>query len=160
MNGSMRLPADRITRAPSHFLFRRPRAHRHTAARTIAVTVLAAFALIGSTGCGGDGGGPAGPAPSIAGAWSGNAYAGVVGFNANFTQNGESVGGTGRFSSPLASGDFIVSGTVKGSDVDLVLTSVELGATVFHGRFTSANRIRGTFDPSGSYETELTLNRQ
>ena len=122
------------------------------------VLVLASLSLP-AFGCDGDGGGPAGPAPQIAGDWSGTAYAHTVSFEATFTQSGQSVGGTGHFSSPLASGDFTVSGTVTGSDVDLVLTSAELGATVFRGRFTAANRIQGTFDPGGSYESELTLDR-
>lgn len=121
----------------------------------LAVASVSLLAL----GCDGDGGGPAGPAPQIAGDWTGTAYAHTVSFEATFTQSGQSVGGTGNFSSPLASGDFVVSGTLIGSDVDLVLTSDELGATVFRGRFTAANRIQGTFDPDGSYESELTLDR-
>ena len=44
-------------------------------------------------------------------------------------------------------------------EVDLVLNSPELGATAYRGRFTAANRIEGTFDPSGEYEMELTLDR-
>ena len=124
--------------------------------RTLALAVLALAAL----GCQGDGGGPAGPDPVIAGDWSGNAYAFTVRFEATFTQAGQSVGGNGHFSSPIASGDFTVTGTLVGSDVNLVLTSTELGATAFRGRFTAADRIEGTFDPSGDYETRLTLNRE
>jgi len=110
-------------------------------------------------GCRGDGGGPVGLSPNIAGDWSGTAYAYTVHFEATFTQTGQSVGGSGHFSSPIASGDFTVTGTLAGAEVDLVLNSAELGATVFRGRFTASNRIKGTFDPSGSYESELTLDR-
>ena len=81
-------------------------------------------------------------------------------FDATFTQSGQNVGGNGHFSSPIASGDFVVTGTLVGEDVNLVLTSAELGATAFRGRFTAADRIEGTFDPSGDYETHLTLNRE
>ena len=110
-------------------------------------------------GCKGDGGGPVGPDPVIAGRWTGTARAYTVHFAANFTQSGESVGGSGSFSSPLASGDFVVSGSLRGRDVDLTLTSDELGATAFVGRFVAADRIEGTFDPNGSYELDLTLDR-
>src|SRR5687768_12306342 len=72
--------------------------------------------------CRGDGGGPAGPDPSIAGEWSGSAYVGLVDFRATFTESSGVVGGTGHFSSPRGSDDFVVSGTVNGSDVSLVLT--------------------------------------
>ena len=119
---------------------------------------LVAFAL-GAAGCKGDGGGPVGPAPSIAGDWTGTAVAYTVRFDATFTQAGQAVGGSGHFSSPLASGDFTVTGTLDGTEVDLVLTSDELGATVFRGRFVAADRIEGTFDPSGEYELDLTLDR-
>ena len=106
-----------------------------------------------------DSGGPVGPDPVIAGDWSGSAYAFTVRFDATFTQAGQAVGGNGHFSSPIASGDFTVTGTLVGQQVDLVLNSAELGATVFRGRFTGADRIEGTFDPSGDYETRLTLFR-
>ena len=121
---------------------------------------LAVCAIVTTLGCRGDGGGPVGPDPVIAGDWSGSAYAFTVRFDATFTQAGESVGGNGHFSSPIASGDFTVTGTLDGNDVDLVLNSTELGATVFRGRFTAADRIEGTFDPSGDYETRLTLYRE
>ena len=120
---------------------------------------LATFVLLLAVGCGGDDGGPAGLDPVIAGNWSGTAYAYTVRFEAAFTQDGQSVGGTGRFTSPITSGNFTVTGTLTGKDVDLVLTSAELGATAFRGRFTGADRIEGTFDPSGTYESSLTLNR-
>ena len=107
-----------------------------------------------------DSGGPVGPDPAIAGDWSGSAYAFTVRFDANFTQAGQAVGGTGHFTSPIASGDFTVTGTLVGDDVNLVLNSTELGATAFRGRFTGADRIEGTFDPSGNYETHLTLYRE
>jgi hypothetical protein len=117
--------------------------------------------LVAATaGCKGDGGGPVGPEPVIAGRWTGTARAYTVQFTANFTQGGEAVGGSGSFSSPLASGDFVVSGTLRGREVDLVLTSDELGATAFIGRFVAADRIEGTFDPNGSYELDLTLDRE
>ena len=116
------------------------------------------LALFATLGCR-DSGGPAGPDPVIAGDWSGSAYAFTVRFDATFTQAGQAVGGNGHFTSPIASGDFTVTGTLVGRDVDLVLNSSELGATVFEGRFTGADRIEGTFDPSGDYETDLTLFR-
>lgn len=126
----------------------------------IARFALAILAIAMTLGCRGDGGGPVGPDPVIAGDWSGSAYAFTVRFDATFTQAGQAVGGSGHFSSPIASGDFTVTGTVDGKDVDLVLNSTELGATVFRGRFTAADRIEGTFDPGGGYETRLTLDRQ
>ena len=132
-----------------------PRSHR----RAFGLVRLGAVAVALFVACRGDGGGPAGPNPVIAGDWSGTAHAYTVHFEATFTQDGESVGGTGNFSSPLASGDFTVSGTLVGSEVDLVLHSSELGATAFRGRFTAADRIEGTFDPGGSYESDLTLDR-
>src|SRR5687767_3952085 len=98
--------------------------------------MLAVVAVSMLPGCRGDGGGPAGPSPVIAGTWSGTAYAHTVSFEATFTQSGQTVGGTGHFSSPIASDDFTVTGTLDGADVDLLLTSSELGATVFRGRFT------------------------
>ena len=126
-----------------------------SSARALVVVLLVAA----SVGCGGDGGGPVAPKPVIAGDWTGSAHFFTVRFDATFTQDGQAVGGTGHFSSPIASGDFIVTGTLVGRDVDLVLNSTELGATVFRGRFTAAARIEGTFDPSGQYEMPLTLKR-
>ena len=120
--------------------------------------LLAAVVMV-AAGCGGDGGGALGPNPGIAGDWSGTAYFWTVRFDATFTQDGQAVGGTGHFSSPIASGDFTVTGTVIGREVDLVLNSAELGATAFRGQFTAADRIVGTFDPGGQYETALTLVR-
>ncbi len=120
--------------------------------------IVALVILAGA--CKGDGGGPAGPAPSIAGEWTGTAVAHTVRFEASFTQSGDAVGGSGRFSSPVASGDFTVAGTLEGADVDLVLTSAELGTTAFRGRFIAADRIEGTFDPGGEYELDLTLDRE
>ena len=134
--------------------------HPHRAIRTAFTSFAVAILSVSMTlGCRGDGGGPVGPAPSIAGNWSGTAYAYTVRFDATFTQAGESVGGSGHFSSPIASDDFTVTGTLVGVEVDLVLHSEELGATAFRGRFIAANRIRGTFDPSGAYESDLTLDR-
>lgn len=133
-------------------------AHR-TRRSTRRPTLLFALLVLASAGCKGDGGGPAGLDPVIAGRWTGTARAYTVQFTANFTQAGEAVGGSGSFSSPLASGDFIVSGTLRGREVDLVLTSDELGATAFIGRFVAADRIEGTFDPNGDYELDLTLDR-
>ena len=126
-----------------------------SAARAFAIATV----MVATTACR-DSGGPVGPDPVIAGDWSGSAYAITVRFDATFTQSGQAVGGNGHFSSPIASGDFTVTGTLIGDDVNLVLTSTELGATAFRGRFTGADRIEGTFDPSGSYETRLTLYRE
>ena len=120
---------------------------------------LMALALLVSA-CDGDGGGPVGPDPVIAGRWTGTAKLHTVRFEATFTQAGEVVGGSGKFSSPLGGGDFTVTGTLRGRDVALVLTSEEIGATSFVGRFVAADRIEGTFDPDGTYEMELTLNRE
>lgn len=136
---------------------RRPAPASTRAGRVARLLALVAASML--SGCRGDGGGPAGPSPVIAGTWRGTAYAHTVSFEATFTQTGQSVGGTGHFSSPIASDDFTVTGTLDGVDVDLVLTSSELGATVFRGRFTAADRIEGTFDPDGDYESELTLER-
>lgn len=141
-----------------------PLTRRHRSSRRVVtaerwvVACLASFSLLLSA-CKGDGGGPVGPDPVIAGRWTGTAKAYTVRFEATFTQTGEAVGGTGSFSSPLASGDFTVTGTLRGRDVALVLTSEELGATRFVGRFVAADRIEGTFDPGGRYEMELTLDR-
>lgn len=121
---------------------------------TLAILVIAAV-----VGCRGDGGGAVGPNPVIAGDWSGTSHLFTVRFEATFTQSGQTVGGNGHFSSPIESGDFTVTGTLMGREVDLVLTSQEFGATVYRGRFIAANRIQGTFDPSGEYEMELTLDR-
>lgn len=126
--------------------------------RPLLPALVLATVLLGSA-CR-DSGGPVGPDPVIAGDWSGSAYAFTVRFDATFTQSGQAVGGNGHFSSPIASGDFVVTGTLVDDDVNLVLTSTELGATAFRGRFTGADRIEGTFDPSGSYETRLTLYRE
>ncbi len=140
-----------------HRVGRRCATHRRQP-RCAEAVALAAFVILITLGCR-DSGGPAGPEPAIAGEWSGSAYAWSVRFDARFTQDGQEVGGTGHFSSPIESGDFTVTGTLVGRDVDLVLTSTELGATAFRGRFTGADRIEGTFDPEGSYETGLTLYR-
>jgi hypothetical protein len=123
------------------------------------VACFVSLALLLSA-CEGDGGGAVGPDPVIAGRWTGTAKLQTVRFEATFTQAGEVVGGSGTFSSPLGSGDFTVAGTLRGRDVALVLTSDELGATSFVGRFVAADRIEGTFDPNGAYELDLTLNRE
>lgn len=129
------------------------------ARRSLRRLALCALLVTASAGCKGDGGGPVGLDPDITGRWTGRARAYTVQFAANFTHAGDAVGGSGSFSSPLASGDFVVSGTLRGREVDLVLTSDELGATAFIGRFVAADRIEGTFDPNGSYELDLTLDR-
>ena len=134
------------------------RAARNGSPRKIASGALLAMALMFGA-CKGDGGGPVGLEPSIAGHWTGTAKLHTVRFEADFTQSGEVVGGTGEFSSPLASDDFTVAGTLRGRDVSLTLTSDELGATTFLGRFVAADRIEGTFDPNGRYEMDLTLER-
>ena len=128
--------------------------------RRLALVVTLATTLVAPLGCRGDGGGPAGPDPSIAGRWHGSAYLGLVDFRATFTQAGDAVGGTGYFSSPDANDDFTVSGSLVDADVDLVLTSDELGATSFRGRFTAANRIEGTLDLQHRDDIELTLERE
>lgn len=120
---------------------------------------LAILVIVALGGCRGDGGGAVGPNPVIAGDWSGTSHFFTVRFEATFTQSGQTVGGNGHFSSPIESGDFTVTGTLVGREVDLVLTSQELGATAYRGRFTAADRIEGTFDPSGEYEMQLTLDR-
>ena len=127
--------------------------------RVLSRAAFAVVAVIMALGCRGDGGGPTGLDPVIAGDWSGTAYAWTVRFDATFTQSGQTVGGFGHFSSPLASGDFTVTGTLVGTQVNLILNSAELGATAFRGKFTRADRIVGTFDPSGTYESALTLDR-
>jgi hypothetical protein len=98
--------------------------------------------------------------PSIAGDWSGSAKFGLVDFRATFTQAGDSVGGSGRFSSPIASSDFSVRGVVQGGDVSLVLTSATIGTTTFAGRFVAADRISGTLDRPDDDDLELTLDRR
>ncbi len=95
--------------------------------------------------------------PSIAGRWKGSAALGAVQFEATFTQSGEAVAGTGQFASPLGSGPFTVTGTVRGQDVQLVLVSTEFGTTSYAGRFTGANTITGRLqDP----DIELKITRQ
>jgi hypothetical protein len=142
-------PTSRPARSPHASLARTARAVRRAALALVLALPLA---------CRGDGGGPAGPDPSIAGEWSGSAYVGLVDFRATFTESGGVVGGTGHFSSPRGSDDFVVSGTVSGSDVSLVLTSDTFGATTFIGRFTAADRIRGTLDLPDD-DIELTIER-
>ena len=121
--------------------------------------MCAAIALIALMACHGDGGGPVGPNPVIAGAWSGSAKAGLVQFHATFTQSADSVGGNGSFTSPIASSDFTVKGTLKGGTVALLLTSATLGETVFQGRFTAKNRIEGILYRPAEDDLELTLDR-
>ena len=119
-----------------------------------------ALVLAGVLACSGDGGGPVSADPSIAGKWSGSAKFGLVDFEASFTQAGDSVGGSGHFSSPIASSDFSVRGVVKGGDVSLVLTSETIGTTTFTGRFVAADRISGTLDRPDDEDLDLTLDRQ
>lgn len=126
--------------------------------RSATLRLAAASALLAAIACSGDGGGPVGPNPTIAGHWSGTARLHTVGFEATFTQDGDEVGGTGHFSSPVASGDFTVAGSLSGATVDLLLTSTELGSTPFHGRFTGADRIEGTLELPGD-DLDLTLDR-
>ena len=131
-----------------------------TPTRRLLLAVTLGTSLVAAPGCRGDGGGPVGPDPSIAGRWHGSAYLGLVDFRATFTQAGDAVGGTGYFSSPDASDDFTVAGTLVEADVDIVLTSDELGATTFRGRFTAADRIEGTLDLQHRDDIELTLERE
>ncbi len=101
-----------------------------------------------------------GPAQSIAGIWSGSAAYGAVQFSATFTQSGDSVGGTGSFTSPLGSGPFVVAGSLSGSNVALRLTSTQLGATTYGGRFINSSTITGRLDAPDYSGLELTLQRQ
>ena len=138
-----------------------PAAHapvrRRGAARLRAALVR--LPLVALLACKGDGGGPVGPAPTVAGHWSGSAKAGLLQFDADFTQAGDSVGGTGRFSSPLGGDDFTVRGAIRGTDVELVLTSDQLGATTFRGRFVAADRITGVLDRPNDEDLDLTIDR-
>lgn len=122
--------------------------------RCAAVLALTA----GIYGCRG-GGGPAGLNPVLAGNWSGTAKAGLVRFRATFTGASEAIGGAGHFTSPIASDDFSVQGTVTGTTVSLILTSSELGATTFIGRFTGADRVEGILDLGGGDKLALTIFR-
>jgi hypothetical protein len=124
------------------------------------VRLALVLALASASACSGDGGGPVSADPSIAGDWSGSAKFGLVDFRATFTQAGDSVGGSGRFSSPIASSDFSVRGVVQGGDVSLVLTSATIGTTTFAGRFVAADRISGTLDRPDDDDLELTLDRR
>ena len=113
-----------------------------------------AIILAAATACDRDSASP--ESPSIAGSWSGSAALGAVQFEADFTQDGETVGGTGGFSSPLGSGPFTISGTLQGRDVQLTLISSQFGVTTFAGRFTGANTIEGTLS---NPDFDLTLER-
>ena len=124
-----------------------------------ACVLLGVFLALGAA-CGDDGGGPVGPNPVIAGNWEGTAKAGLVRFNATFTQDVKAVGGTGSFTSPLGGSDFIVEGTLEGANVDLLLTSASIGATTFRGRFIAKNRIQGILDRPEEEDLELTLDRK
>lgn len=129
-------------------------------ARRRAARVASLLALAAVLACGGDGGGPVGVNPSIAGRWTGSAKLGLLDFEATFTQSGDSVGGTGSFSSPLGGSDFDVRGVTKGGDVSLVLTSQTIGATTFTGRFVAADRITGMLEIPNRDDEELTIDRQ
>ena len=135
---------------------------QRSAARSAGVVYRCAAIVILTlaAGCRGNDGDAVGPNPVIAGSWSGTAKAGLVRFEATFTQTGDSVGGVGRFTSPIASDDFMVQGALTGAQVNLVLTSDELGATTFRGRFTRARRIVGILDLVAQDDLELTLNRR
>lgn len=113
-----------------------------------------ALLLIGATACDKDIASPENP--SIAGRWSGSKLMGLLEFSADFTQDGETVGGTGEFSSPDGSGPFTISGTLRGRDVQLTLISQRYGVTTFVGRFTGANTIEGTLQ---NPDIDLTLER-
>jgi hypothetical protein len=124
--------------------------HRHAAMSLLLVAALLA--------CRGDR--SVGPAQSIVGAWDGSAVLGTVQFSATFTQSGDSVGGSGSFTSPLASGPFVVAGSLQGSNVDLVLTSSQLGATKYAGHFTNSGTITGRLDAPNYSDIQLTLERR
>lgn len=125
---------------------------RRTAARLIPGLLLAA-ALVA---CRKDAASPA--SPSIAGRWDGSAAFGAVQFEATFTQDGQTVAGTGQFSSPLGSGPFTIAGTVIGQDVNLTLVSAEFGTSSYIGRFTGANTIEGRLQ-NPDFELELQRDR-
>lgn len=134
------------------------RSRRSVRCRLLRAATALAVAVAGA--CRGDGGGPVSADPRIAGDWSGSAKLGLVDFRATFTQTGDSVGGSGRFSSPIASSDFSVRGVTRGGEVSLVLTSPTIGATTFRGRFVAADRISGTLDRPNDEDLDLTLDRQ
>lgn len=71
-----------------------------------------AIVAIGSSAIACSGDSPTEGTWPIAGRWSGTAVFGTVRFSATFTQNGEIVGGSGTFTSPLGSGPFTVAGQV------------------------------------------------
>lgn len=119
--------------------------------------LILGIALVASLAC--HDGDPLGPDPVIAGEWSGHAKAGLLQVDANFTQDGETVGGTGSFSSPLGGSNFTVTGTLIGAEVSLVLYSAKLGSTTFVGRFTEADRIEGIVARPDEDDIELTLDR-
>lgn len=117
-------------------------------------TAACAILLATAAACDKDATAPANP--SIAGPWSGSAAFGLVDFQADFTQDGEIVGGTGEFSSPEGGGPFTIAGTLRGRNVQLTLTSQRYGTTTFTGRFTGANTIEGTLQ---NPDLDLTLER-
>ena len=111
--------------------------------RTVACSMLLVLAF---AGCGEDDS-LAPSAPSIAGRWSGSALAGTVRFEATFTQSGETVGGSGQVNSIYGSDHFTISGTLRGQEVLLTLTSTQNGVSGYTGKFTGANTIEGRLDP-------------
>ena len=119
---------------------------------------FALFAVFALAACGGkDAAAPANP--QIAGHWKGDAALTTVRFDANFTQAGSAVGGSGQFTSPLGSGPFTVTGQLAGANVSLELTSTEFGATTYVGRFSGADRIVGHITAAAYGDIDLTLDR-
>lgn len=124
----------------------------------LAGRLLLGGALLVAAACGGRNA-AAPDNPQIAGHWKGDAALSTVRFEANFTQAGSAVGGTGQFTSPLGSGPFTVTGQLTGANVSLDLTSTEFGATTYVGKFSGADRIIGHITASGYGNIDLTLNR-
>jgi hypothetical protein len=95
----------------------------------------------------------------IAGHWTGTAEFGVQ-FSATFTQQGNIVGGSGSFTSPLGGGPFTVtSGQVTGADVSLVLNSPDFGSATYTGRFETADHITGHLAEPSFGQIVLALDR-
>jgi hypothetical protein len=123
----------------------------------IALTLAGAMAACG----GNDSTAPKGQVGQIAGHWTGSSSFGGVTFSADFTQQGTSVGGSGRFDSPLGSGPFTVSsGHVDGANVTLALTSEAFGAATYTGHFDTADRISGQLHTESFSDVALTIDRQ
>ena len=125
--------------------------------------LLFALVLAGiAAACGGnDSTAPKGQVGQIAGHWSGAANFGGLTFSADFTQQGNTVGGSGSYDSPVGSGPFTVSsGHIDGSNVTLTLTSELLGTATYTGEFETADRISGMLATESYSNVALTIERQ